>query len=193
MRGVSAVNLAFLGFGVDSSNQNLAEYIGAILAVIGQVMLGLSGTGIALRGDSVTALTWTMTERPRGIRVTNVAMVWTLLCIAADVEVKEVTHIPGEENEQCDRLSRRWDVGKTPTMSVLEEAEEMGMRGVEVVEMDRDPCVRGIVELCDPRTELSSESQFIEFWMRARSAIELFMTMHNHPQPRTYDFQDGPL
>jgi hypothetical protein len=33
VRGVSAVNLAFLEFGVDSSNQNLAEYIGAILAV----------------------------------------------------------------------------------------------------------------------------------------------------------------
>jgi hypothetical protein len=39
VRGVSAVNLAFLGFGTDSSNQNLAEYIGAILAVIGQVIL----------------------------------------------------------------------------------------------------------------------------------------------------------
>jgi hypothetical protein len=90
-RGVSAVSLASLGFGMDSANQNLAEYIGAVLAVIGQVMLGFSGSGIALRGDSFTALTWTMTERPRGNRVTNAAMVWTLLCIAADVEVKEVT------------------------------------------------------------------------------------------------------
>jgi hypothetical protein len=188
VRGVSAVNLAFLEFGVDSSNQNLAEYIGAILAVIGQVMLGFSGMGIALRGDSVTALAWTMTERPRGTRVTNASMVWTLLCIAADVEVKEVTHIPGEDNEQCDRLSRRWDVGKTPVVSVSEEAEDMGMKGVEVVEMDSDPCVRGIIELCDPRTELSSESQFIDFWMRARSSIELFMMTHNHPPPRISDF-----
>jgi hypothetical protein len=67
VRGVSTVNLAFLEFGVDSSNQNLAEYIGAILAVLGQVILGFSGTGIALRGDSVTALTWAMTERPREV------------------------------------------------------------------------------------------------------------------------------
>jgi hypothetical protein len=57
VRGVSAVSLASLDFGVDSSNQNLAEYIGAILEVLGQVILGFSGTGIALRGDSVTALT----------------------------------------------------------------------------------------------------------------------------------------
>ena len=30
--------------------------------MLGQVILGFSGTGIALRGDRVTALTWTMTE-----------------------------------------------------------------------------------------------------------------------------------
>jgi hypothetical protein len=143
VRGVSAVNLDFLGSGTDSSNQNLAEYIGAILAVLGQVILGFSGTGIALRGDSVTALTWAMTERPRGVRVTNASMIWTLLCIAADVDVKEVTHIAVEDNKQCDRLSRRWDIGKVPTMTVSEEAEDMGLRGANVVEMDADSSVRG--------------------------------------------------
>jgi hypothetical protein len=86
VKGVSAVNVAFMEFGVDSSKKNLAEYIGAI-AVIGQVMLRFSGTGIALRGDRVGALTWTMTERPRGLSVTNTSMLWTLLCIAADAKV----------------------------------------------------------------------------------------------------------
>jgi hypothetical protein len=70
-----------------------------------------------------------MTERPRGVRVTNAAMVWTLLCVAADVDVKEVTHIAGKGNEQRNRLSRRWDTGKTPTMSESEEAEDMGLKG----------------------------------------------------------------
>jgi hypothetical protein len=46
------------GIRVDSSNQHLAEYIGAIIVVAGQVMLGHSGRSLALRGDSVTALTW---------------------------------------------------------------------------------------------------------------------------------------
>ena len=40
--------------------------------------------------------------------MTNASML-----IAVDVDVKEVTHIAGEDNQQCDRLSRRWDVGKT--------------------------------------------------------------------------------
>ena len=193
VRGVSAVDLSFLEFGVDSSNQNLAEYIGAILAVVGQVMLGFLGTSIALRGDSVTALTWTRTERPRGVRVTNASMIWTLLCIAAGVEVKEVTHIAGEDNGKCDRLSRRWDLGKTPTMSVSEEAEEMGLGGANVLEMGAVPSVRGIIELCDPRTDLNSESQFITFWLKARRAIDSFVSIYTHDAASTHDMKGEPL
>jgi hypothetical protein len=109
---------------VDSSFQNLFEFIGAILAVVGQVILGFSGSSLALRGDSVTALTWAITERRRGVIVTNAAMVWTLLCIAADNNVKEVTHISGEDNDKCDRLSRR---GAELKMSISEEAAEVGI------------------------------------------------------------------
>ena len=47
--------------------------------------------------------------------------------------VKEVTHIPGTENKRCDQLSRR---GRAPTMSIIEEAEAMGVQGVKVVEID---------------------------------------------------------
>jgi hypothetical protein len=46
--GVSTVDLRFLGFGFDSSNHNLAEYIGAVIEVLGQVMLGYSGRSLAL-------------------------------------------------------------------------------------------------------------------------------------------------
>ena len=53
-------------------------------------------------------------------------MVFSLLCIAAGVDVKEVTHIAGIENKTCDRLSRR---GRAPTMSIVEEAGAMEVRG----------------------------------------------------------------
>jgi hypothetical protein len=98
--GVSAVDISFLQFGTDSSYQNLCEFLGAILSVVGHIVLGNRGKSLALRGDSVTALTWASTERPRGAIVTNAAMVWTLLCVAADVHVRDTTHIPGEENDR---------------------------------------------------------------------------------------------
>jgi hypothetical protein len=70
-KGVCAVDLTFLEFGTDSSSQNLWELIGAILTVMYQIALGLAGQSLALRGDSVTALTWSITERVRGSLVTN--------------------------------------------------------------------------------------------------------------------------
>jgi hypothetical protein len=97
--GVSAVDISFLRFGTDSSYQNLCEFLGAIMSVVGHIVLGNRGNSLALRGDSVTTLTWASTERPRGAIVTNAAMVWTLLCVAADVHVRDATHIPGEEND----------------------------------------------------------------------------------------------
>ena len=108
----------------DSSFQNLSEFIGAILAVVGQVILGYKEQSLDLREDSVTALTWAKTERPRGSVVTNATMVWSLLCIAAGIEVKETVHIAGKDNQRCDRLSKR---GSRSDQSVLKEAAEMGV------------------------------------------------------------------
>ena len=173
--GVGAADLLFLGFGEDSSFQNLSEFLGAILAILGLIALGLRGRSVALRGDSVTALTWAITERPRGERVTKAAMVFSLLCIAAGVDVKEVTHIAGTENKKCDRLSRR---GRTPTMSILDEAEAMGVRGVNVVEIDGDVDIINILTLCDPSREMHSEEEFIGFWSAARNAIDSFLQRH---------------
>ena len=168
--GVGAADLLFLGFGEDSSFQ--------YLAVLGQIALGFWGRSVALRGDSVTALTWAITERPRGGRVTKAAMVFSLLCIASDVDVREVTHIAGTENKNCDRLSRR---GSAPAMSILEEAEAMGVRGVKVVEIDGDEDITDILKLCDPRCELHSEEEFIGFWTAARNAIDSFLRRHPTP------------
>lgn len=66
-------------------------------------------------------------------------------------------------------------------MTVSEEAEEMGLGSVEVVEMDSDPSFRLIVKLCDPRTQLNSEIQFISFWIRARAARAAVTRNYTHP------------
>jgi hypothetical protein len=42
----------------------------------------------------VTALTWAISERPRGKIVPNSSIVRALLCVATNIDVGEVTHIP---------------------------------------------------------------------------------------------------
>jgi hypothetical protein len=161
-RGVSAVDLTFLGFGTDSSFQNLSKFIGAILAVMGHVVIGLPGQrrSLALKGDSVTALTWSTTERVRGPIVTNASMVSTLLCVAADIDVTRIIHIPGENNKNCDRLSRR---GAVSTVTVEEEVRSMGIEGVQIVEVNGEESVMAALRLCDPRRILATEADFISF------------------------------
>jgi hypothetical protein len=163
--GVSAVDLRF-----DSSNQNLAEYIGAIIAVLGQVMLGHSGRSLALRGNSMTALTWAVTERQRGTIVINASIVWTLLCVATNIDVIEYTHIPGDVNINCDRLSRR---DATPVTTVREEATGMGIEGGVVIEVNEDETIMRLLRLCDPRRKLNTD--FLKFWMEVRDAVNTFI------------------
>ena len=104
--GGGAVSLMGLGFGSDSSFQNSAEYIGCILGMVGLVLLGVRDADIEIRGDSVAALTWAETERPRGQLVTNASIVFTLLCIRFNLDAKKGVHISGDDNWRCDRLSR---------------------------------------------------------------------------------------
>jgi hypothetical protein len=135
-------------------------------------------TSLALRGDSVTALTWTFTERPRGAIVTNAAMIWTLLCVAADVHIRETTHIPGEVNGRCDQLSRR-----DPTQSVDAHATAMGLPGVPDLQLQRDANVMALLTLCDPAIEIDTDDLFTTFWTRARQHIDVLLTGHTLPPP----------
>ena len=78
----------------------------------------------------------------------------------------------------------------TPTMSVTEEAEEMRLGAANVLEMGAVPSVRGMIELCDPRTDLNSESQF---WLQARRAIDSFVSMYTHEAASTHDIKGEHL
>ena len=93
-----------LGFGMDSSFQNLAEYMGALVGVLGLVSLGIECGDIEVRGDSVAALKWARTKRARGARVTKAAIVFTSACLRYGMAVKNATDISGEKKFRRDRL-----------------------------------------------------------------------------------------
>ena len=104
--------------------------------------------------------------------MTNAVMVRTLLCIAADVDVREATHIPGVENDDCDQLSRR---GQAPINTVEEHAKNLGIMGAAVVEAQSDSDIMTILRLCNPHVNIQSDSEFMKFWSTARAAIDSFL------------------
>jgi hypothetical protein len=91
---------------IHPSHQNLAEYTGALVGVLGLVSLGIECGNTQVKGDSVAALKWAWMKRARGARVTKAAIVFTSACLRYGMAVKDATHISGERNFHRDKLPR---------------------------------------------------------------------------------------
>ena len=165
--GGSAVDLRNFGFSIDSSFQNTAEYIGCILGLIGLTLMGIRDVDVEARGDSVAALTWVETERPRGELVTNASMVFTLLGINFGLDVKKGVHISGEENWRCDRLSRIKETGA----GIRETLQGMNLGETPIINLEENAQVRKLLESCAPTRSLDGEGTFLEFWGGIRDAL----------------------
>lgn len=161
------MDLRGLNFGTDSSFQNTAEYIGAIIGILCLLKLGVSNEDIELRGDSLSALTWAKTERPRGRVVTNAAMVFTLLCVSHGIEVKEATHIGGHANYRCDQLSRIAESG----LAVTEVLISIGLGGLRNLMLESDSTAIKVVECCRPDRYFNTEGDFISFWREIKETV----------------------
>ena len=166
--GVCAFPIGFLSFRDDSSYQNLAEFLGALIAIVGFTRMNFQGHALKLRGDSITALTWAITERPRGELVTKAAMAWTLVSIASGVHIADVEHIPGVQNDKCDCLSRR---SQGTELSVKDELVHMGLAGVHVLHLENDTAVQELLRCCDPNVPVSTDEMFMSFWGGMRETV----------------------
>ena len=165
--GASAVDLRQLGFTTESRFQNVCEFIGLIVGVLGLVSVGVRNLDIEIRGDSISALTWAQKERTRGSQVSNAAMVFTLVCVSYGIEAKIATHISGEENFRCDQLSRVSESKRT----VDEVLVGLGLKGVQDLKLDEDSRVLQLIESCRPCEAFENEVDFITFWHKIVEAI----------------------
>lgn len=165
--GGGAIDLRGLQFGGDSSFQNVAEYIGAMVGILTLITLGTSCRDLEVRGNSVAALRWAKTESVRGSRVTNAAMIFTVMCIMYDLDVKVATNITGVNNHRCDKLSRLAE----SQQGVREAMDDMGLGGCSVLDIRGNSSIRQLVELCEPTRVFADESEFIVFWAAVRESL----------------------
>jgi hypothetical protein len=165
--GGSAVDLRCMGFKDDSSFQNLSEYLGALLGLIGMLVLGIRGVEVEARGDNISALTWIQKERARGENVTNAWSVFTMLCISNDLSVKVGTHIAGVNNTRCDALSRLAESEKT----IEETLTDVGLGGARVIDLQGRNSIMKLLRCCDPSMKFESEISFLAFWNDIKEAL----------------------
>jgi hypothetical protein len=150
------------------------------VAVAGRVIYGQHGKNMILRGDSITVLTWAITEHSRGAIVTKAAMIWTQLCVATDTHISEVQHIAGSENHLCDNLSRR---SPSDPRSIHQHAIDLGIHGASCIDIQEDADVMALINLCNPSAALVSENLFTEFWGTVRTHIDSLLSRHPCTEP----------
>ena len=155
------MDLLPLGFGSDVSNQNIAEFIAALLGVRGLRRLGVVGPcPVLFRGDSKTALSWVSKMKFRSDLVGNAASFFVLQNIILEVEVVGEEHLIAEANWRTDGLSR----GK----SLKDLAKrDLSLANIPFIDLD----AAGVLELCDPRLSIRSDHDFALFWRRTKEVI----------------------
>ena len=163
--GGSAASLAALDFQNESIEfptryQNTAEFIAIVMGLITIRRLGITDIRILLRGDNRSALKWAADERYAGSTVTNAAVIFTLMVWMWDVQIAEKEYINTKDNVVPDYLSRN------PEATL----ESLGFPDAVHVSLS-DPVAQGLLALCDPRLDISTEQSFREFWKQAHGLI----------------------
>lgn len=95
---------------LNSALQNSAEFIVGTVGMALLIERGLRKADVMLRGDSKTALSWA--KRGGGVRsqfAFMASMAFVQLTSTAYVQAADTVHVPGEDNGDCDVLSRGGD------------------------------------------------------------------------------------
>ena len=165
--GASAVSLTRLNFGDEAKYQNTSEFIAVVIGLVALIRKVRRNRAMAieLHGDSITALKWAETARFRGSLVGNAASLFVMLLVRHNVQIASTVHVPGENNVQCDLLSRRDPEGRMRTIDEV-------VPGALDLRLDEDPVIQEIIRLCDPAVDHLSPGTFESFWAAAGALIE---------------------
>jgi hypothetical protein len=150
LRGYSALTLPFMVDRSDASRQNTNEYLAVLMALllIRQESYAVRGYAYDVIGDSTSSLSWCAKGRARSQLATAANIAHNLLAVEMDVSLVSTKHIPGDDNIQCDGLSR----GKSgPDVGL--PAELCVVLGAEAVQY---------IRLCDPANVLLTAEQHVE-------------------------------
>ena len=168
---VRLVSFIKFGFGKDSSNQNVAEYIGMVLGILALIKLGVRDADVLMRGDSTTALTWMTEGRIKGKSAINAAVVVTALWIRYGIRPRYASFLSGVRNFKADLLSRLLQNKMT-----IEEAKiENGHEGCPIIDLRADPSANVLIEMCNPNIRIEEEDDFTSLWQSVREALETIL------------------
>lgn len=151
-----------INFGVDSKFQNTAEFIAVVFAVTCLRERGISNVGLALRGDSATALAWSSTGKFKSLFAKPAALVFLLLCLEDGLDISLSEHICAARNDICDGLSR--------SASVEEACYALNVDCTTVMASVNER-VSTLVSFCNSDFELTDFMEVTSFWKEVGAVV----------------------
>jgi hypothetical protein len=104
--GISTINLISLNLTDESRYQNYAEFLVALVGLIGAIYLRPNLQTVSFVGDSLSALSWLESGRLKSDIASNLSIIFMHLCVKYNLKIVETTHISGVNNTSADNLSR---------------------------------------------------------------------------------------
>ena len=171
--GAGSWNIESMGFGDDASYQNTAEFMGAILSLVGIIRYQAQGKAFLLRGDSKSALSWADKKRIRGDLAVPASFLFNYIWVYYRVMLAKCEHLAAELNMACDGLSRQFlcDVVKFRRDGIEDMRKPRHKRKYRhnyTKVGDRSKCneIDMLMVICDPRQVWETEEDFGRFWRR---------------------------
>ena len=124
------------------------------------MQLGITPSDVELRGDSTTALSWASKTLFHSDLIGNASLVFMMQSLYTKVHVAVVTHLTAADNWKTDYLSR----GGTLKLLGLKENRFVGLKEVNLQNSE-------IIEMCNPRRKIESDSDFFRMWIQLRESL----------------------
>ena len=142
----------------ESSYQNHCEFVAIVIGLWLAGRMGYKNVSYALKGDSVSALTWANDDRAKSTICRTASICFSLLSVHLNVTVAEVVHVPGVDNIICDGLSRGL------------HAEELGLPTDKYIDFKQDARGMEFLRHCDPLLSIGDVYSHVA-WIRVLNAI----------------------
>ena len=173
-----------------SANQNRAEFLAGLIAILGLKVLGLSKDAVLLRGDSRSALSWAYTWRFNGESILRESMFFIYAVLASGTKLvapkDREEHVKGEKNTWCDLLSRRFERKGVVSYSVSQInascQKPSNKGGSDKIAMCFEWDITPVLNLCMDHN-LNSLENVGRFWRILRKTLDHMNSSESHLNP----------
>ena len=86
--------------------QKVSEFISLLIGVVRAIAMGWDISSVLFIRDSQTALTWAREGRFRSSNVRQATAAKTMTGVTRSFNLRRIHHVPKEDNQACDILSR---------------------------------------------------------------------------------------